>query len=64
MKGMNHIEITNANMEPVFFAYPAQAEMDWIIEDIVKNQEPNYDFICGRRWFWTSFLGNWRCFIN
>ena len=42
---MVHVNITDANVEPVFFAYPAQAELDGIIENIVKNQEPEYDFI-------------------
>lgn len=41
---MKHVRITNANMEPVFFTYPAVAEIDSIIENIVKNQEPEYDF--------------------
>lgn len=42
---MVHVNITDANVEPVFFAYPAQAELDGIIENIVKNQEPEYDFV-------------------
>ena len=41
---MNHVRITNANIEPVFFAYPAVPEIDEIIMDIVENQEPEYDF--------------------
>ncbi|MCJ7569409.1 MAG: DUF1015 family protein, partial [Anaerolineales bacterium] len=41
---MKHVRITNANIEPVFFAYPAVPEIDEIIMDIVENQEPEYDF--------------------
>lgn len=42
---MIHVNITDANVEPVFFAYPAQAELDQIIADIVKNQKSEYDFV-------------------
>lgn len=42
---MKHVRITNANMEPVFFAYPANLELDGIINNIVKNQKPEYDFV-------------------
>ncbi len=41
---MKHVRITNANMEPVFFTYPAVKEIDDIVENIVKNQKPEYDF--------------------
>ncbi|NSW44781.1 MAG: DUF1015 domain-containing protein [Bacteroidales bacterium] len=41
---MKHVRITDANMEPVFFAYRAVPEIDAIVESIVKNQEPEYDF--------------------
>lgn len=41
---MKHVRITNANMEPVFFSYPAVAEIDEIIADHVKNNEAAYDF--------------------
>ncbi|MCK4857288.1 MAG: DUF1015 domain-containing protein [candidate division Zixibacteria bacterium] len=41
---MKHVRITNANIEPVFFAYPAVPEIDEIIKDIVENQDPEYDF--------------------
>ncbi len=41
---MKHVRITNANMEPVFFTYPAVAEIDTIVEGIVKKQNPVYDF--------------------
>ena len=42
---MIHVRITNANVEPVFFAYPAHKEIDAIVENIVKNQKPIYDFV-------------------
>jgi uncharacterized protein (DUF1015 family) len=41
---MKHVRITNANIEPVFFAYLAVPEIDEIIKDIVENQDPEYDF--------------------
>ncbi len=34
----------NANIEPVFFSYKAVPEIDAIVERIVKNNEPVYDF--------------------
>ena len=34
----------NANIEPVFFSYKAVPEIDEIVERIVKNNEPIYDF--------------------
>ena len=51
---MVHVNITDANVEPVFFAYPAQSELDGIIENIVKNQEPEYDFVADDG-FWHHF---------
>lgn len=41
---MKHVRITNANMEPVFFSYPAVGEIDRIVADFVNNNEPEYDF--------------------
>ena len=41
---MKHVRITNANMEPVFYAYRAVPEIDEIIEAIVSTQDPEYDF--------------------
>lgn len=41
---MKHVRITNANMEPVFFTYPAHKEIDAIVESIVNSQKPVYDF--------------------
>lgn len=42
---MIHVRIQNANIEPVFFAYPDVAEMNEIVENIVKNTAPEYDFV-------------------
>lgn len=41
---MKHVRVTNANMEPVFFTYPAVDEIDAIIHTIVTTEEPEYDF--------------------
>ena len=35
---MIHVRITNANVEPVFFSYPANKEIDAIVDNIVKNK--------------------------
>ena len=42
---MIHVRIQDANIEPVFFAYPDVAEMNEIVENIVKTTEPEYDFV-------------------
>lgn len=42
---MIHVRITNANVEPVFFSYPAHAELDQIISDFVAGHDPEYRFI-------------------
>lgn len=41
---MIHVNIQSANIEPVFFSYPANAEVDAIVSGIVATQEPEYDF--------------------
>lgn len=41
---MKHVRITNANMEPVFFTYPAVPEIDKIVTSIVTSGQPEYDF--------------------
>ncbi len=41
---MIHVRIQNANVEPVFFAYPAVAEMDAIVANVIKGA-PEYDFV-------------------
>ncbi|MCK4677375.1 MAG: DUF1015 domain-containing protein [Bacteroidales bacterium] len=42
---MKHVRVNNANMEPVFFSYPAVKEIDRIIDRVVGNNDPEYDFI-------------------
>ena len=42
---MIHVNNQSANIEPVFFAYPANAEIDAIVKSIVENEEPEYDFV-------------------
>ena len=44
---MKHVRITDANMEPVFFAYPAVEEIDKTISSIVTENKPEYDFVTG-----------------
>ncbi len=41
---MIHVRIQNANIEPVFFAYPAIPEIDEIVASVVKSKNPEYDF--------------------
>ncbi|MEG2320015.1 MAG: DUF1015 domain-containing protein, partial [Mucinivorans sp.] len=40
---MKHVQAQNANIEPVFFSYPAVEEVDAIVADIVKGKA-EYDF--------------------
>ena len=41
---MIHVRIQNANIEPVFFAYPDNAEVNSIVERYIAG-EPEYDFV-------------------
>lgn len=41
---MIHVRIQNANVEPVFFSYPADAGIDRIVAEVTKS-EPEYDFV-------------------
>ena len=41
---MKHVRINNANVEPVFFAFPDNAELEAIIKNVTSN-EPEYDFV-------------------
>ena len=41
---MKHVRINNANIEPVFFAYPHNAELDAIVSNITAGT-PEYDFV-------------------
>lgn len=42
---MIHVRIQNANLEPVFFAYPDVDEMNKIISEYVASHDPEYDFV-------------------
>lgn len=42
---MIHVRVNNANIEPVFFTYPAVKEIDTIVEMITTNEKPEYDFV-------------------
>lgn len=42
---MIHVRNQNANIEPVFFGYPAIKEIDEIVANVVKNSKPEYDFV-------------------
>jgi uncharacterized protein (DUF1015 family) len=53
---MKHVRVNNANIEPVFFSYPANDEIDKIVSDVIKNQKPEYDFVAPDGFghhFWT-----------
>ena len=41
---MKHVRVNNANIEPVFFAYPDNEQLDAIVAKYAANQ-PVYDFI-------------------
>ena len=53
---MKHVRVCNANMEPVFFAYPDNAVLDALIMRYAQT-EPEYDFIAPvdgfRHQFWV-----------
>ena len=42
---MIHVRVNNANIEPVFFAYPSVKEIDEIVSKITASEEPEYDFV-------------------
>jgi uncharacterized protein (DUF1015 family) len=42
---MIHVRVNNANIEPVFFTYPAVKAIDNIVNKIVKKEKPEYDFV-------------------
>ncbi|MEN6589267.1 MAG: DUF1015 domain-containing protein [Proteiniphilum sp.] len=41
---MKHVRVTDANMEPVFFAYPDNPALNAIVTS-VTTQQPEYDFV-------------------
>ena len=52
---MKHVRVNNANIEPVFFAYPDNADIDSIVARYTV-QKPEYDFVAPldgfRHTFW------------
>jgi len=42
---MKHVRINNANLEPVFFSYPAVKEIDEIVKSFILHNVPEYDFV-------------------
>lgn len=42
---MKHVRINNANLEPVFFSYPAVKEIDDIVKSYILHNVPEYDFV-------------------
>jgi len=53
---MIHVRITNANVEPVFFSYPANKGIDEIVARITSHNKPLYDFVADDGFghhFWT-----------
>ena len=51
---MKHVRVNNANIEPVFFAYPDNAELDAIVAKYTL-QQPEYDFIASGDGFGHTF---------
>ncbi|MCC8187372.1 MAG: DUF1015 domain-containing protein [Bacteroides sp.] len=51
---MKHVRVNNANIEPVFFAYPDQEELDAIVKRYTV-QPPVYDFIAPGDGFGHTF---------
>lgn len=41
---MKHVRVNNANMEPVFFAYPHNDEIDAIVKKVCEGA-PEYDYV-------------------
>ena len=51
---MKHVRVLNANMEPVFFAYPHREDLDAIIAGVVAGK-PEYDFVAAPEGFRHTF---------
>ena len=55
---MKHVRVNNANMEPVFFAYPDNEKLNALLNKYAAT-EPEYDFIAPidgfRHQFWVIF---------
>ncbi len=42
---MKHVRNSNANIEPVFFSYPDNEELDGIVARVCKEKAAEYDFV-------------------
>ena len=42
---MIHVRIQDANVEPVFFAYPDNSDINKIVSEVVNNKPAEYDFV-------------------
>lgn len=51
---MKHVRVNNANIEPVFFAYPDNAELDTIVKKYTAKV-PEYDFVAELDGFGHTF---------
>lgn len=51
---MKHVRVNNANIEPVFFAYPHNDELDVIVNQIIQKK-PEYEFIAPGDGFGHTF---------
>ena len=51
---MKHVRTLNANMEPVFFAYPHRDDLDAIVAEVTSHT-PEYDFVAAPEGFRHTF---------
>ena len=51
---MKHVRVLNANMEPVFFAYPHRDDLDAIVANVCQGK-PEYDFVAAPEGFRHTF---------
>jgi uncharacterized protein (DUF1015 family) len=51
---MKHVRTLNANLEPVFFAYPHRDDLDKIVAEVCKAA-PEYDFVAAPEGFRHTF---------
>lgn len=51
---MKHVRVNNANIEPVFFAYPDNQELDKIVAKYT-SRKPEYDFVAALDGFGHTF---------
>ena len=51
---MKHVRVLNANMEPVFFAYPHRDDLDGLVARVCASK-PEYDFVAAPEGFRHTF---------